>query len=470
MPVLFLIVAAFRRFASQTWDAVAPLPSRDARNGLRTDSSPTPPCHTRQMAQPLPMVTTGVDLSLFWVVLAAVIAPLIARNTRTLLPEVVCLLGLGVVIGPSMLGLGSPDGLPMIRQLGLGLLFLAAGFEIDPAELQKRQLHRASITWLVSLAVGVALVLLVLHPGSWLSATAHGIAFSSTALGALVPILRDAELLDSKLGRAVLAHGTVGELGPVVAMALLLSGNGPWIGALVLIGFALLTVFLAWFTRKQQMFRVKRVAAMPRGEVERLQKWFDKTGQDKINAMILRLIMLLLVGLMALAALFHIDVALGAFMAGLCLRLVAGKDTKPLGTRIGVLANSFFVPVFFVISGMSIDLGQVGAHIWIAVGTLGAVLLTRGVPVWLAESFTATCSGLTRPVQRVQLALYASAGLPIIVAVTEVAVNQGLMARPLASCLVAGGALSMLVFPSAATLLGRRDGTHQIAANAAHLT
>ncbi len=65
----------------------------------------------------------------------------------------------------------------------------------------------------------------------------------------------------------------------------------------------------------------------------------------------------------------------------------------------------------------------------------------------LAEHFFDTRSGLTTRAQKAQLALYSAAGLPIIVAVTEVATSSGLLEESTASLLVAGGALTVLLFP-----------------------
>ncbi len=412
------------------------------------------------MTLPLLQLSPDVDVSLFWIVLATLVAPILGHATRRVLPEVVVLLGLGVVIGPSALGLAHADSLNVLKQLGLGLLFLSAGFEIDTDELRGRQVRRAGLTWVVSLALAIGLALLALRNRPWLSAVALAIALSSTALGTLLPILRERRLLGTALGTSVLAHGAVGELGPVAAMALLLSGNGPWIGAVVLVGFALLTVLLAWLARRHAhrvAEKVTAVAAANHGhDVDALREWFVTTGQHKLTQGILRAVMVLLTGLMALAAVFDIDVALGAFMAGICLRLVVGDATEKLGQRIDVLANSFFIPVFFVMSGMAIKLADVSSEPWVVAAAFGIVLVTRGMPVWFAERFTDTGSGLTTGTDRVQLALYASAGLPIIVAVTDVAVSQDLMGQDIASCLVAAGALTVLVFPLLANWLGIR--------------
>ena len=56
------------------------------------------------------------------------------------------------------------------------------------------------------------------------------------------------------------------------------------------------------------------------------------------------------------------------------------------------------------------------------------------------------------------MALFGSTGLPIIVAVTSVAVAAGQMTATNASVLVAGGAVTVLVCPLLAQRLLRADG------------
>lgn len=408
-------------------------------------------------------ISSSTSVSLFWIVLATLVAPAIGHATRRVLPEVVLLLGLGVLIGPSGLQLAGATNLEMLKQLGLGLLFLSAGYEIDPNDLVGRRTRSAALTWLVCLVIGFGVGILIVPGHRWLNAAALAIALSSTALGTLMPILREQGVLDRPLGRAFLAQGTVGELGPVAAMAILLSSNSPWVGALVLIGFGVLTAGLALGTRHRMRRAAHRVndqlrhlSEAERQDVyQRVIDWFIRTGEHRLTQGTMRTIMLLLTGLMALATLFDVDVALGAFMAGLCLRLIVGDHTGPLEERISVLGNSFFIPVFFVMSGMGIALDAVRSSPLTVVAAFFAVLVTRGLPVWLAERFTSTGSGVAAGAERAKLALYSSAGLPIIVAVTEVAVSQELMPASLGSCLVAAGALTVLVFPLAARGLDR---------------
>ena len=166
--------------------------------------------------------------SLFWISLCAVIAPLIAGPVpRRLVPEVALIIG-GVLIGPFVLELAATDeAIEMLRELGLGMLFLLAGYEIEPEELTGRAGRRAMVTWIVCLALAMSVVGLIGLSEVINAEIAVAIAITSTALGTLLPILRDSGLLTTPLGTTVLRHGAYGELGPIVAIAVLLGTHAP---------------------------------------------------------------------------------------------------------------------------------------------------------------------------------------------------------------------------------------------------
>ena len=108
------------------------------------------------------------EASLFWIAVIAVLAPLLAGFVpRRLVPEVVLLLVLGMVVGPNVLNWAA-DGseVDLLRELGLGMLFLLAGFEIDVEEITGRGGRRALVTWLFSLGAAFAAVLLLGHTGA----------------------------------------------------------------------------------------------------------------------------------------------------------------------------------------------------------------------------------------------------------------------------------------------------------------
>lgn len=134
----------------------------------------------------------GDLISVWWIALAAMAAPLLASLTRKKVPDVVWLLVLGAVIGPDGLGLAvQTEGITLVREIGLGLLFLLAGLEIDPAAMRSRQGRSAATTWMLCLALGIGAGMMIVQ-GNPQAAIVLGIASTSTALGTLLPMMQDA--------------------------------------------------------------------------------------------------------------------------------------------------------------------------------------------------------------------------------------------------------------------------------------
>ncbi|KZF04989.1 MAG: cation:proton antiporter [Rhodococcus sp. (in: high G+C Gram-positive bacteria)] len=383
--------------------------------------------------------------SLFLIALIAVLAPLLAGFVpRRLLPEVVLLLVFGMIVGPNVLG-WAVDGseVDLLRQLGLGMLFLLAGFEIDVSEITGRGGRRAVVTWLISLTAAFAAVLLLGRSGAVSAEIAVAIALTSTALGTLLPILKDSGLQSSALGRTVINHGAIGELGPVIAMAILLGSRGD-IESIVILGlFVLAAIAVGFVPLALRREGSKLLAVIRRGS--------DTTAQTTV-----RLTVLLLITLTAIATVFGLDIILGAFAAGFILRRVMPTGDEQLEVKLGGLAFGFLIPVFFVTSGMSIDVSAVIAAPGVLVAFLALLVLVRGLPVFFATRWDAQSEFSTR--EQVRVALYATTGLPLIVAVTGVAVDSGQMSTASASILVAAGAITVLVLPMIATLLAGDTG------------
>jgi Kef-type K+ transport system membrane component KefB len=387
----------------------------------------------------------SVGASLFWMALCAVIAPLLAGLVpRKLVPEVVLLLIAGVVIGPHGLDLAvqGPE-IGLLREFGLGMLFLLAGYEIDTDELTGRGGRRALATWLVCLTLAFAVIGLLGLTGAIHGEVAVAIALTSTALGTLLPILKDSGVIDTRLGRTVLNHGAFGELGPVVAMAVLLGSRGA-VGSLIVLGlFAAAAVGVAFIPAKVRREGSKLVSIIRLGS--------ETTAQTTV-----RLTILLLVSLAALASIFDVDGILAAFAAGFILRRAFPGGDERLEAKLDGLAFGLLIPIFFIASGMSIDVSAVVAKPGVLLAFLVLILVVRGLPVFFAERFDRGPDGTDAPPtprQRGQVALYAATGLPLIVAVTQVAVDAGQMTTANASILVAAGAITVLVLPLSASLL-----------------
>ena len=255
-----------------------------------------------------------------------------------------------------------------------------------------------------------------------------------------MPTLRDSGLGSSPLGRAVFTHGVMGELWPIAVMAVLLGSRSSLATVAVLLAFAVLAALVAVVPRTV-LLRIPGVGSA-------VVQGMHGTGQTGM-----RLIFWLLIGLMATAAVLELDLVIGAFAAGFVLRAIAPSDAHFLDEKLTIVAWSFLVPVFFLTTGMEVDVEAVTSAPGLLTVFVLMILVVRGGVVWLREQLTPTASGLTTVTERVQLGLYAAAGLPIIVAVTELAVDSDLMPHDVASVLVAAGIVTVTVFPASAQVL-----------------
>src|SRR6195952_1651611 len=182
-------------------------------------------------------------LSLFLVPLLALVAPILAAivGRVALVPLVVFEIVLGIVVGPSILGwVHSTDILSFLGQIGLAMLFFVAGSEIDFAAIKGRPIQRAGLAWLIAIVVGVGLGILVAPSVN--TGVIIGIAVASTALGTILPTLRDAGELGTPFGRSITAIGAIGEFGPLLAISLFLGGRDLGLSLVVVIIFAVVAV------------------------------------------------------------------------------------------------------------------------------------------------------------------------------------------------------------------------------------
>lgn len=376
--------------------------------------------------------------------LLAVLAPLAARGLGRWLsiPVVVFELILGIVVGPSVLGWAQPSAfVDTLSEFGLAMLFFVAGTEIQLTALRGRTGRGAIIGWLISIAAGVTL--------GWIFAAGEaavviGVALSSTALGTLLPILRDAGELRTGFGRSVGAIGAVGEFGPLVAISIFLGGRAPGIATVVLGLFLLVSALAVWYA-----FRA------PKGALHR----FIGASLHTSSQFAIRVVLLILACLVMLSVALDLDMLLGAFAAGIVWRLVMRdadpSDRQAVDAKIEAVAFGFLIPIFFIYTGVTFDLASLierPSLLLLVPVALVVLLVVRGVPSLLAAPAGASLK------ERAGVVLMGATGLPIIVAVTAIGVDRNYLPSSIASVLVGAGMLSVLVFPAVAmSLRGERE-------------
>lgn len=379
-------------------------------------------------------------VSFAWIMAAALLAPLVSFMLKNKMPAVALLILFGMILGPSVLDLAHEDpGIGMLKELGVGALFLLAGFEIDLATLKSKQAVTGFSTWFICMVACLVGAYFLLDDIP--SAIVMAIALTSTALGTITPMLKQDKLLGTKVGNSVVIHGAIGEVAPITAMALLLGTRSTLTTMLILLAFIIIAVV---------------VAVMPRALIVAVP-WLKTaflSGAGSTNQTILRLIILILAILMAVTSVFELDIVLGAFAAGIILnRIIPDEFHKRLETRLDVVCYSMLIPVFFVVSGMAIDWHVIANSPLKVIGIPALILVTRGLPVFLRENIHHTGSDIETTRERLQVALYAATGLPIIVAVMTIAVSSKIVDAETASIFVAGGALTVALFPLLSSLV-----------------
>lgn len=384
--------------------------------------------------------------SLVLLLTIALLTPVIADlPKRVRVPAVVLELLLGIVIGPDVLGWAERDQIiDFLSQLGLAFLMFLAGFEIDFDEVKGAPLRQATKGWFVSVVLGLSLGFLFVAEGHEVAPLVVGLAFTTTALGTLLPILRDEGEMGNPYGVRILAIGAAGEFLPIVAIALVLSGDDPLTSVAMLLAFTTIAVLAVLGSRRQLPARIRRL----------LHRTMRTSGQ-----LVVRLALVVLALLVLAARDLGLDILLGAFTAGIVFRFLAygaheGEEREMVEAKLEAVGFGFLIPIFFIVSGMKFDLDALldsPAAMAELPLFLACFLLVRGLPTWFFAR-----RDLPKRSTR-SLALMASAGLPLVVVITEIGVSSDRMDPGDAASLVGAGMLSVLLFPLLAGRFRAKD-------------
>ena len=377
----------------------------------------------------------GLETLLVAATVAALAPVLVALLPGPRIPQVVVLLAGGVLVGPQVLGWADRTSIDLLANVGLGFLFLLAGYELDLHLFRERPGRLAIVAWLVTVALAAATVGVLAAIGFVRAFVPVALGLTTTALGTLLPILRDNDMLGGRFGRYLLAAGAVGELFPVFAIAVFLGADNKFVALGSLVAVGILAVVLSFAPRLVRGNRLERI----------LQEGEGSTAQTTVRWTVVLLLLLLLI-----AEEFGLDVVLGAFLAGIVLRRWAPGDVHSLEVKLDTIGYGFFIPLFFVASGMSLDIRSIAEAPLRLLVFFVLLLAVRGVPALFLYR------DALPPVRRVQLMFLTATALPLLVALAEIGLRNGTMLPENAAALVGAGALSVLVFPMAAVLIERR--------------
>lgn len=294
--------------------------------------------------------------SLMLVMIISFFIPILLQRFRLhFVPVVVAEIVAGIIMGKSGFNLIQVDNwLQIISSLGFIFLMFLSGLEIDFGLLfQKRKANNPKsepnppivsliiFIGILILSYGVSLLFemtgLTKHP-AFLT-----LIISTVSLGIVVPALREANISKTKLGQTVLLSAVVGDLATMILLTVYASlhskGNSNIWLILVLFAAGVILYFLLRYFKN-----------VP---------YLDKLARGNVH-IDTRAIFTLIIALVAISETVGAENILGAFLAGALVSLLS--PNPEMVKKLDSFGYGFFIPIFFVMVGVKMDLKDVVAH------------------------------------------------------------------------------------------------------------
>jgi Kef-type K+ transport system membrane component KefB len=357
-------------------------------------------------------------------------------------PAVFEILG-GVLVGPAVLGWVHLDvAVRVISDLGLGFLLFMAGYEINLRRFDRRVLSLAGRAFAASAALALLVAYGLQLGGQIKDGLLVGITLMATALGILVPILKDAGQTETRFGNLIMVAGSLAELVPVLLLSVFFSASSanPGVELGLLAGFIGLTAVVVVVTQRVSGLRPLREV------VQRLESTSSQLG--------VRLAITFALAFGVVAERFGLATILGAFLAGIIVRRTGESPTtqEQFQVKLEAIGFGFLIPVFFVSTGAGLDISALFSStraIVLVPVFLVALLVVRGVPAALyARAVGHTHAWAAGFMQ--------ATSLTFIVVATVIGVETGHQRPSTAAALVVAGLLSVVIYPPLALRLLHR--------------
>jgi Kef-type K+ transport system membrane component KefB len=280
--------------------------------------------------------------------LIALLGPLLALPTRWRIPVVVGELVGGIVIGGSGLGLihSNDVTLTFLADLGFGLTMFVAGSHVPIRDARLRPalltgLLRALGVGLVAALLGVLLASLF-HTGH---AAIYAVLMASSSAALILPAVDELGLGGPRV-LPMLAQVAIADTACIVALPLVIDPARAPIAALGALAIAVvaggLYLLLRWLDARGTLRRVHHLS------------------EKRHFALELRISLIILFALAAIAVATHVSIMLAGFACGIAVAAVG--EPRRLARQLFALNDGFLGPLFFVWLGSSLSLGALGAH------------------------------------------------------------------------------------------------------------
>jgi Kef-type K+ transport system membrane component KefB len=367
----------------------------------------------------------------------ALIGPLLSLP-RFRLPVVIGELLVGIALGQTGARVldSTNETLAFLGEVGFAMVMFVAGTHVPVRNRAMlgglgRGLGRAAAIGVLSVPTGLLLAHLFNNDHGWL----YAVLLASSSASLVMPALGGR--VSSRAGLEVLPQLAAADAACIVALPLAI--DPAHAGRAALGGLAVLGTAAAYF------------AFLRWAEVTGRRRAVHEVSERKELTIELRVVLLMLFGLAAIAVATHVSVMLAGFAMGLVVSAVG--EPKRIAHQMLALTEGFFAPIFFVWLGSSLDLRALAGHpeaIWLGVSLGLAALVVHGAMV------------VTR--QPVALALATAAQLGVPVGAAALGTQLGILGPGEPTALLLGAMITVLAVAVLAPRM-QSDATDRAAAS-----
>jgi Kef-type K+ transport system membrane component KefB len=364
------------------------------------------------------------------VVLVGLLGPLLAGRESWHLPAVVGELLGGLLVGASGLRLldsGEPT-FTVLADVGFALVMFVVGSNVPVRDATVRRALRRGLVGAVLVGVLAALAGIGL---ATLFGTGHaalyGVVIASSSAALVLPIVASLKLQSVA---QLTAQVAIADAVCIVALPLAIDparAATTALGALAVIACAALLFFV-----------------LRRLDRNGLSKRLHHLSERRKFALELRINLLVLFGLAALAQFTHVSVLLAGFALGLVVSAI--DEPRRLARQLFGITEGFFGPLFFVWLGASISLSELGAH---------PLMILLGVCLGAAAILSHLVARLVS--QPLLLGVVAAGQLGVPVAAATLGTQLHLLQPGEDAALLLGALLTIAATTVAASLRARRE-------------
>ncbi len=385
----------------------------------------------------------------------AAFIPLVTDRLKVLpIPVIVGEILVGILLGESGFGIIRESSyLTFLAEFGFVYLMFLSGLEIDFSRLQSNELAErrggalgnpitlgfavfagtVALAFLISLLLGAA--------GMVRNPLIMALILSTTSVGVVVPVLRDAGLTAGSFGQSILLSALVADFSTMllitVAIAAAAGGVTP---ELLLILVLFVAFFGAW-----------RVGAfLRRGHWRQLPRTPRAAAAEERT----RLAFALMIFFVVLSQWVGAEVILGAFLAGAAISLISHHESRTLEGKLSAIGFGFLIPIFFIYTGANFDLKEVTSSpqgLVLVPVLLVAAYLVKVLPALLyARVYSMR--------EAISAGLLLSSRLSLIIAAAAIGVRVGAVSEAVAAAVILVAVFTCTVSPILFTKVYRVPG------------